>query len=154
VVVSLFSELYPRVMVSSLGAANDLTVAGTASSPYALAVMTVVLVVLLPIILLYQGWTLYVFRNRVSRADLTEDGGGYGPPPTAPAVVGAERDGGRSNGQDALRAESVSSSYRGGVRFAAWVLSWAAALAIALLRGRGGRSGGSAAAGPRPAAQR
>ena len=29
VVVSLFAELYPRVMVSSLGAANDLTVSGT-----------------------------------------------------------------------------------------------------------------------------
>jgi cytochrome d ubiquinol oxidase subunit II len=153
VVVSLFSELYPRVMVSSLSAANDLTVTGTASSSYALGVMTVVLVVLLPIILLYQGWTLYVFRNRVTRADLTEDGGGSGPPPTAPAVVVADRDGGRRNGQDTPRAEPVN-SYRGGLRFAAWVLSWVAALVIALVRGRGGRSGGSRASGPRPAAQR
>ena len=142
VVVSLFSELYPRVMVSSLGAANDLTVAGTASSSYALGVMTVVLVVLLPIILLYQGWTLHVFRHRVTRSDLSEDGGGHGPPPTAPAVVGAERDNGRRNGQDLPRAEPMN-SYRGRVRFAAWVLSWAAALVIALLRGRGGRSGAS-----------
>jgi hypothetical protein len=141
------------VMVSSLSAANDLTVAGTASSPYALGVMTVVLVVLLPIILLYRGWTLYVFRNRVTRADLTEDGDESGPPPTAPAVVGPRRDGGRRNGQDLPRAEPFNSSYRGGVRFAAWVLSWAAALLIALLRGRGGRSAaGRTSSGPRPAA--
>jgi len=152
VAVSLFSELYPRVMVSSLAAANDLTVAGTASSSYALGVMTVVLVVLLPIILLYQGWTFHVFRNRVTRADVSEDGGGYGPPPTAPAVVGGGRDDGRRNGQDLPRAEPMN-SYRGGVRFVAWVLSWAAALVIALLRGRGGRSGaGRTSSGSRPAA--
>jgi hypothetical protein len=47
-VVSLFSDLYPREMVSTLGAGNDLTATGTASSPYALRVMTVVLAVLLP----------------------------------------------------------------------------------------------------------
>ena len=51
VVVSLFAELYPRVMVSSLGAANDLTVSGAASSPYALTVMTVTLAILLPVVL-------------------------------------------------------------------------------------------------------
>ena len=152
VVVSLFSELYPRVMVSSLSAVNDLTVAGTASSSYALGVMTVVLVVLLPIILLYQGWTLHVFRHRVTRADLSEDGGGHGPPPTSPDAVGAARHGGRHNGQDLPRAEPMN-SYRGGVRFAVWMLSWAAALVIALLRGRGGRSGaGDTSSRPRPAA--
>jgi cytochrome d ubiquinol oxidase subunit II len=153
VVVSLFSELYPRVMVSSLAAANDLTIAGTASSPYALGVMTVVLVVLLPIVLLYQGWTLHVFRNRVTRADLTEDGGGSGPPPTAPAVMGAGSDGGRRSGQDLPRAEPAD-SYRRGFRFATWLLSWAAALVIALLRGRSGRSGARRTPAPRPAAQR
>jgi cytochrome d ubiquinol oxidase subunit II len=153
VVVSLFSELYPRVMVSSLAAANDLTIARTASSPYALGVMTVVLVVLLPIVLLYQGWTLHVFRNRVTRADLTEDGGGSRPPPTAPAVLGAGSDGGRRNGQDLPRAEPAN-SYRRGFRFATWLLSWAAALVIALLRGRSGRSGARRTPGARPAAQR
>jgi cytochrome d ubiquinol oxidase subunit II len=65
VVVSLFAELYPRVMVSSLGAANDLTAQNTASASYSLTVMTVVVAVLLPVVLLYQGWTYYVFRARV-----------------------------------------------------------------------------------------
>jgi cytochrome bd ubiquinol oxidase subunit II len=65
VVVSIFVALYPRVMVSSLGAASDLTVTNTASSPYALKVMTVAAAVLFPIVLAYQGWTYHVFRSRV-----------------------------------------------------------------------------------------
>jgi cytochrome bd ubiquinol oxidase subunit II len=65
VVVSIFVALYPRVMVSSLGAASDLTVTNTASSPYALKVMTVAAAVLFPVVLVYQAWTYHVFRNRV-----------------------------------------------------------------------------------------
>jgi cytochrome d ubiquinol oxidase subunit II len=70
VVLSIFADLYPRVMVSSLGAANDLTVATTSSSPYTLRVMTVVTVLLFPVVLAYQAWTYHVFRRRVSRADI------------------------------------------------------------------------------------
>ena len=65
VVASLFGELYPRVMVSSTSPAYDLTVAGTTSSPYALRVMTVVAAVVLPFVLLYQGWSYHVFRRRL-----------------------------------------------------------------------------------------
>ena len=32
--------------------------------------MTIVMVVFLPLVLLYQGWTYYVFRRRVTTADL------------------------------------------------------------------------------------
>lgn len=63
---SLFTELYPRVMVSSTSSAFDLTVDNTASGPYALKVMTVVALVLLPVVLIYQGWTYHVFRKRIS----------------------------------------------------------------------------------------
>ena len=38
---------------------------GAASSHYALAVMSVVAVISVPVVLLYQGWTYYVFRHRV-----------------------------------------------------------------------------------------
>jgi cytochrome bd-type quinol oxidase subunit 1 len=65
VVVSVFVALYPRVMVSSLGEANDLTITNTASAPYALRVMTVAAAVLFPVVLAYQAWTYYVFRSRV-----------------------------------------------------------------------------------------
>ena len=64
-VATIFVSLYPRVMVSSPNFANSLTVANTASAHYTLEVMTVVAVVVTPIVLLYQGWSYYVFRARV-----------------------------------------------------------------------------------------
>jgi cytochrome d ubiquinol oxidase subunit II len=64
-VTTLFTSLYPRVMVSSTDFANSLTVEGAASSSYALKVMTVAALVLTPVVLLYQGWTYYVFRHRL-----------------------------------------------------------------------------------------
>jgi cytochrome d ubiquinol oxidase subunit II len=64
-VASLFANLHPNVLASSTNAAYDLTIAGAASGSYALKVMTVVAAVLLPVVLLYQGWTYHVFRARV-----------------------------------------------------------------------------------------
>jgi cytochrome bd-type quinol oxidase subunit 2 len=66
-VVSVFTELYPRVTVSSTSPAYSLTIGGTAAGGYSLRVMTVVVIVFLPLVLLYQGWTYYVFRQRVSQ---------------------------------------------------------------------------------------
>lgn len=94
VVVSLFAELYPRVMVSSLGPANDLTVSGAAASPYALRVMTVTLALLLPVVLVYQGWTYHVFRNRLSHADTEADRS----PPRPPTSAAVSRSGAVSQG--------------------------------------------------------
>ena len=65
-VAGLFVHLHPDVLVSSTKSAYDLTVANAASGAYALKVMTVVAAVLLPVVLLYQGWTYHVFRARVS----------------------------------------------------------------------------------------
>jgi cytochrome bd ubiquinol oxidase subunit II len=65
VVVSIFVNLYPRVMVSTLGGSTDLTISNTSSAPYSLKVMTVAAAVLFPVVLAYQGWTYYVFRRRV-----------------------------------------------------------------------------------------
>jgi cytochrome d ubiquinol oxidase subunit II len=65
VVATLFTSLYPRVMVSSTDFANSLTVDSASSSHYALQVMTVVALIFLPLVLLYQGWTYYVFMRRV-----------------------------------------------------------------------------------------
>ena len=75
VVASLFGELYPRVMVSSTSPAYDLTIAGAAASPYALQVTTVVALVMLPFVLLYQGWTYHVFRRRLGSGDRTKTNG-------------------------------------------------------------------------------
>ena len=66
VVATLFTSLYPRVMVSSTNFADSLTVQSAASAHYTLAVMSVVALICTPIVLLYQGWTYHVFRHRVS----------------------------------------------------------------------------------------
>jgi cytochrome d ubiquinol oxidase subunit II len=65
-VATIFTSLYPRVMVSSPDAANSLTISNAASAHYTLVVLTVVAVVITPLVLLYQGWTYYVFRARVT----------------------------------------------------------------------------------------
>ena len=65
-VAALFANLYPHVMVSSTSTANNLSVSGAASSDYALKVMTVVAVVITPVVLLYQGWSYWVFRARIT----------------------------------------------------------------------------------------
>jgi cytochrome d ubiquinol oxidase subunit II len=65
VVATLFTSLYPRVMVSSTSFSDSLTIESTASAHYTLAVMSVVALVCTPIVLLYQGWTYRVFRHRV-----------------------------------------------------------------------------------------
>jgi cytochrome d ubiquinol oxidase subunit II len=66
VVGSLFFDLFPRVMVSTTNSAYNLTVSNTASPSYTLKVMSVVTLIFFPIVLLYQGWTLYIFRKRVT----------------------------------------------------------------------------------------
>ena len=68
-VVSIFTGLYPNVMVSSTNAAYNLTVHNTASGAYSLKVMSVVVVIFLPFVLAYQTWTYYVFRRRISKQE-------------------------------------------------------------------------------------
>jgi cytochrome d ubiquinol oxidase subunit II len=65
-IVTIFVDLYPRLMVSSTNRAFSLTVHNSASPPYSLKVTTVVALVLLPIVLAYTAWTYYVFRRRIT----------------------------------------------------------------------------------------
>jgi len=66
---ALFSDLFPMTMISSTNSAFDMTLNFSSSSHYTLTVMTVVAALLVPVVLLYQGWTYWVFRAR-----LTENG--------------------------------------------------------------------------------
>ena len=81
-IASVFVGLYPNVMVSSTSPAYNLTVNNTASDPYSLKAMTVVVLFFLPLVLAYQTWTYYVFRRRVSRDQFTE------PAPVVPVPTG------------------------------------------------------------------
>jgi cytochrome d ubiquinol oxidase subunit II len=65
-VTTIFLELYPRVLVSSLNAAWDLTIFNSSSGPYTLKVMSIVALIFVPIVLLYQGWTYWIFRKRIT----------------------------------------------------------------------------------------
>ena len=73
VTVAVFWQLFPNVMISSLGAANNLTIYNAASGPYTLKVMTIVALVLVPIVLAYTAWSYWIFRKRISNKvkDLT-----------------------------------------------------------------------------------
>jgi cytochrome d ubiquinol oxidase subunit II len=66
-VATIFLNLYPRVMVSSISSAYNLTIGNAASAPYTLRVMTIVALIFTPIVLVYQGWSYWVFRARVRR---------------------------------------------------------------------------------------
>ncbi len=63
--IMVFAGLYPRILVSSLDPSWSLTIVNAASSPYTLKVMTIVAVIFVPIVLVYQGWTYWIFRKRV-----------------------------------------------------------------------------------------
>ena len=83
---SLFTALFPDVLRSSVSPAYTLTVGNASSTAKTLALMTVVACIFLPFVLLYQGWTYWVFRKRVS-----VPGGTTGTPavPRVPAGTGS-----------------------------------------------------------------
>lgn len=72
-VLTLFTALFPAVMPASNDPANSLTIANASSTPYTLEVMSWIALFAVPLILLYQGWTYWVFRKRVSRDHIPED---------------------------------------------------------------------------------
>ncbi len=63
--VMVFAGLFPRILISSMDAANSLDIYNAAASPYTLKVMTIVAAIFVPIVLLYQIWTYRVFRQRI-----------------------------------------------------------------------------------------
>jgi cytochrome d ubiquinol oxidase subunit II len=63
--VTFFLILFPDVMISSLNPAWSLTITNAASSPYTLKVMTIVALIFVPVVLVYQGWSYWVFRKRL-----------------------------------------------------------------------------------------
>jgi cytochrome d ubiquinol oxidase subunit II len=72
-VVALFVALFPDVLPSTTDPAFSLTTTNASSTRYTLSIMTVVAVVFTPLVLLYQGWTYWVFRRRVGVAQSPPD---------------------------------------------------------------------------------
>ncbi|MEU2160440.1 cytochrome d ubiquinol oxidase subunit II [Streptomyces chengbuensis] len=71
-VAMLFLTLFPNVMPSSLNEAWSLTVTNASSSPYTLKIMTWCAGIATPMVLLYQGWTYWVFRKRIGTQHIAD----------------------------------------------------------------------------------
>ncbi|MCV7153189.1 cytochrome d ubiquinol oxidase subunit II [Mycolicibacterium pyrenivorans] len=66
VTVLIFGSMYPNLLPSTLNPDWNVTVENGASTPYTLRIMTWASLALLPLVLMYQGWTYWVFRKRIS----------------------------------------------------------------------------------------
>ncbi|MGN6302710.1 MAG: cytochrome d ubiquinol oxidase subunit II [Angustibacter sp.] len=75
-VAGLFFALFPDVMPSTTSDAFSLTTTNASATHYTLTVMTWVAVVFTPVVLVYQGWTYWVFRKRIATHHI---------PPVAPS---------------------------------------------------------------------
>jgi cytochrome bd ubiquinol oxidase subunit II len=66
VVVLLFGSLYPNLVPSTLSPEWSLTIYNASSTPYTLKIMTWAALTFAPLAMVYQGWTYWVFRQRIS----------------------------------------------------------------------------------------
>jgi cytochrome d ubiquinol oxidase subunit II len=65
-VAGLFLALFPDVMPTTLSSGLTLTTTNASATHYTLQIMTVVALVFTPLVLLYQSWSYWVFRKRIS----------------------------------------------------------------------------------------
>lgn len=72
-VATYFLILFPNVMPSSTNPAWSLTTTNASSSHYTLTIMTIVAVVFTPLVLLYQSWTYWIFRKRLTTQHIPDD---------------------------------------------------------------------------------
>ncbi|HSS24417.1 MAG TPA: cytochrome d ubiquinol oxidase subunit II [Mycobacterium sp.] len=66
VVVLLFGVLYPNLVPSTLNDQWSVTIYNASSTPYTLKIMTWVTAFFAPLTVVYQAWTYWVFRQRIS----------------------------------------------------------------------------------------
>ncbi|MEI6846765.1 MAG: cytochrome d ubiquinol oxidase subunit II [Chlorobiaceae bacterium] len=64
--ITIFKSLYPRVLVSSLNPLWSLTIYNTSSSSYTLGILTIVAMIFIPLIIIYQGWSYWIFHQRIT----------------------------------------------------------------------------------------
>ncbi len=64
-VVLIFGSMFPDVM-PGLDGGEPLSIAEASSTPYTLRIMTWVAVFLTPLVIVYQSWTYWVFRRRLT----------------------------------------------------------------------------------------
>jgi cytochrome d ubiquinol oxidase subunit II len=65
-VAGLFVALFPALMPTTLETGVSLTTSNAAATPYTLTILTWVAAIFTPLVLMYQGWTYWVFRKRIA----------------------------------------------------------------------------------------
>lgn len=66
VVILLFASLYPNLVPSTLNKQWSLTIYNASSTHYTLKVMTWVTAFMAPLTVIYQAWSYWIFRQRIS----------------------------------------------------------------------------------------
>lgn len=72
VVVLLFGALYPDLVPSTLNPNWSVTIYNGSSTPYTLRFMSWAALIFAPLVMVYQGWTYWVFRRRISAERIPE----------------------------------------------------------------------------------
>jgi cytochrome bd ubiquinol oxidase subunit II len=109
VTLTLFLNLYPRLLVSSIDPGFDITISNAKASDLTLTIMSFAVLVFLPIVLAYQAWSLWVFRARVSPESV--EAATDSPMQVLErrlARAGAKKGGGRSRGHRTDAEDSAS----------------------------------------------
>lgn len=65
--LAVFVSLFPNIMISTIDINNSLTIYNASSSPYTLKLMTIIALTLVPVVLAYQIWSFWVYRQRVTK---------------------------------------------------------------------------------------
>ncbi|GAB2665923.1 cytochrome d ubiquinol oxidase subunit II [Gordonia jinhuaensis] len=97
-VILLFGSLWRNVMPSTTNPAYSLTIDNASSSHYTLVVMTWAAVIVAPVVLIYQGWTYWVFKHRLTTQSMPPNSGLKLRPETASAVSATGVSGGAATG--------------------------------------------------------
>ena len=67
--------LYPDLLPSSLNPAYSLTIINSSSSPLTLKIMLGVALTFVPIVIAYQVWVHFLFKDKIREEDLTAEEG-------------------------------------------------------------------------------
>jgi len=63
--VAFYMMMFPNVMISSTDPAYNLTIYNASSTQYTLGVMSIIALIFVPLVLMYQAWTYWMFAKRV-----------------------------------------------------------------------------------------
>ncbi|HOQ53609.1 MAG TPA: cytochrome d ubiquinol oxidase subunit II, partial [Micropruina sp.] len=73
VAIGIFLTMYPDLGFDNSAAERPLNIVTASATPYTLTIMTWAAAVFVPIVLGYQAWSYWVFRRRLSTANIPDE---------------------------------------------------------------------------------